>query len=157
MRTTDEKCQLASVKPEVQGVKVNVLPTNSRSELSSLGRWMMRTISASRGLCLRDKVPNLWLKAVGRNLSCRLFHLSKVNPFTASACKISGLKGTYIHACKQSIWWYYNKSTFNTVHFDRNPFMCSSEGGKKALIISNLALLLVVLRVTARLAWQWKG
>ena len=95
--------------------------------------WMMRTISASRGLCLRDKVPNLWLKAVGRNLSCRLFHLSKVNPFTASACKISGLKGTYIHACKQSIWWYYNKSTFNTVHFDRNPFKCSSEGGKKGI------------------------
>ena len=154
MRTTDEKCQLASVKPEVQGVKVNVLPTNSHSELSSLGRWMMRTISASRGLCRRDKVPNLWLKAVGRNLSCRLFHLSRVNPFAASACKISGLKGTHIHACKQYIWRYYNYSTFSIVRFDRNPFMRSSKVGKKALIISNLAFVLVVLRVTA---WQWKG
>ena len=24
----------------------------------------------------------------------------------------------------------YNKSTFNTAHFDRNPLMCSCEGGK---------------------------
>ena len=38
------------------------------------------------------------------------------------------------------------------MHFDRNPFMCSNEGGKKkALMISNVALSLVVFPVTA---WQ---
>ena len=59
-----------------------------------------------------------------------LFALS-VNPFTAPACNISGLKSAHIHACKQYIWWSYNKFTFKTVHFDRNPFACSCEGADK--------------------------
>ena len=37
------------------------------------------------------------------------------NPFTAPACKISGLKWANIHTCKQYIWRSYNKSTLNTV------------------------------------------
>ena len=39
-----------------------------------------------------------------------------VNPFTAPAGKISGLreKCTYT-ACKQHIFWYYNKSTFSSI------------------------------------------
>ena len=28
-------------------------------------------------------------------------------------------------------WWSYEKSTFNAVHFGRNPLTCSGEGGKK--------------------------
>ena len=51
----------------------------------------------------------------------------RINPFTAPACKISGLKRAHIHACKQYIWWSYNKSTFNTVHFNKNPSLCSCQ------------------------------
>ena len=65
-------------------------------------------------------------------------------PSLATACKISGLKSAHIHRCKQYIWWSCNKSTVNTVHFDRNTIRCSCEGGKKALTVSSLALLLVV-------------
>ena len=84
----------------------------------------------------------------------------KINPFTAPACKISGLKSARIHACKQCIWWSCYKSTFSTVHFDRSPVRCSCEGGKKALIklmISSLAFLSVAFWVTVRQAWQWRG
>ena len=42
----------------------------------------------------------------------------------------------------------------NTVHFDRNPFTCPCEGSKKALMVSNLALLLDFFRATARQALQ---
>ena len=65
-----------------------------------------------------------------------------LNPFTATACQISWLKSEHIHASKQYVICSCNKSTFSTVHFDRNPFTCSWEVGKTA---SNLALLLVVL------------
>ena len=39
-----------------------------------------------------------------------------VNPFTATACKISGLESAHIHASKQYSWLSCNKSTFNSVH-----------------------------------------
>ena len=45
-------------------------------------------------------------------------HQGFINPFTSPACKISRLKSAHIHASKQYIWWSYNKSTLNTVHFD---------------------------------------
>ena len=61
--------------------------------------------------------------------------MNRFNFFTAPACEISGLKSAHIHDCKQCVWWSSNKSTFNTVHFDRNPFTCSCEGGKKALMV----------------------
>ena len=80
-----------------------------------------------------------------------------INPFTTPAGKISGLKSAHIHPSKQYIWRSYNKSTFSTVHFDRNPFTCSCKGGKKGLMISNLALLLVVFKVTVQQARQWKS
>ena len=80
-----------------------------------------------------------------------------INPFTTPAGNISGLKSAHIHTSKQYIWWSYNKSTFSTVHLDRNPFTCSRKGGKKGLMISNLALLLVVFQVTVQQAWQWKS
>ena len=38
-----------------------------------------------------------------------------------------------MHASKEYTCWSYNKSTFDTVHFDRNPFTCSCEGGKKSI------------------------
>ena len=47
-----------------------------------------------------------------------------LNAFTAPACKVSGLKSAYTYTPA-------NKSTFNTVQFDRNRFMCSYEGGTK--------------------------
>ena len=56
---------------------------------------------------------------------------SYINPFTATACKISGLKRAHIHSCKQYSWWSCNKSTFSTVLFDRSPFTCPCEGEKK--------------------------
>ena len=74
-----------------------------------------------------------------------------LNPFTAPACKISGLKSAHNYTRLQVV------STFSIVHFDRKPFTCWCEGGKKALMVSSLALLVVVFRVTARQAWQWKG
>ena len=43
------------------------------------------------------------------------------------------------------------------LHFNRNCFTCSCKGTKKALMISNLAPLVVVFWVTAPQAWQWKG
>ena len=78
----------------------------------------------------------------------------KFNPFTAPACKISGLKSAHIHACKQYVSWSCNKSTFSIVRFDRSPFTCSWKGGKKAVMASDLALLLVFFRVTVWQAWQ---
>ena len=63
-----------------------------------------------------------------------------LNAFTAPVCNcFSGLK---IHSSNQYTKWSYNKSTFNAVHFHRNPFMCSCERDKQALMVSNLALLL---------------
>ena len=41
-----------------------------------------------------------------------------------------------VHTCRQYIWWSFNKSTLNSVHFNRNPFTCLCEGGKKALTVS---------------------
>ena len=69
-----------------------------------------------------------------------------INPVTAPACKLSGLKSAQKHTCKHGIWWTCNNSTFNAVHFDRRPFTCSGEEGEKASMILNLALLLVVFR-----------
>ena len=62
---------------------------------------------------------------------------------TAPACKISGLKSAHIHACNGPI------STFNTVHFYKKSFHVLSKG-EKVLMISNLALLLVIFRMSAR-------
>ena len=82
-----------------------------------------------------------------------------VNPFTAPACIISGMKSAHIHACKQYsvLDGPVTHFTFNTVYFYVNLFTCSCVGGKLALMASNLAPLLVVFRVTARKSWQWKG
>ena len=47
------------------------------------------------------------------------------NPFTAPACKVSGLKdgGT----CLQTVYF----PIFNVVHFDENPFACQREKENK--------------------------
>jgi len=42
------------------------------------------------------------------------------NPFTAPACKISGLK-VHGHSCKQTIFWLYITSAFNALRFQENP------------------------------------
>ena len=77
-----------------------------------------------------------------------------INPFTAPARKISGLKSAHARACKQYISFSCITYTYNTEHFDRNPFRCSCKGVKIALTVSNLALISVVLRVMARQVWQ---
>ena len=84
-----------------------------------------------------------------------------INPLIAPACKLSGLKKMLTRAPANSI--VMDKANFNTVHFDRSPFMCTCEGGggggggaEEASIVSSLALLLVLFLVTARKAWQRK-
>ena len=77
-----------------------------------------------------------------------------INPFSATACKISGLKSAHILASKQDIWWSCSQSTFNAVHFVQNPPTCSRKGGKKSRNGFKFGTLLVVFRVTARQAWQ---
>ena len=84
-----------------------------------------------------------------------LLFVADINPFTAPACKTSGLKSAHIHASIQYIWWPCNKSALNTVNFDR-ILMLRRRGGN-ARMISNLALLLVIFRITERQARQWKG
>ena len=39
----------------------------------------------------------------------------------------------HTHASKHIFGQSCNQSTFSTVHLDRNPFTCSSKGGKKSL------------------------
>ena len=78
----------------------------------------------------------------------------RLNPFSASACKRSGLKSAHIHACKEYIWWSYNKSHFQYCVYSQKPFTCSCVGGRNAFMVSVLALLLVVLRMTAGQTWQ---
>ena len=55
------------------------------------------------------------------------------NPFTAPACKISGLKSAHIHTSRHYIWWSCNKSAFSTVHFGRNPFKSFEQRAQKSL------------------------
>ena len=77
-----------------------------------------------------------------------------LTPSLASACKISGLKSAHIHACQQYI---YDGLITNLL-----LIQCVLIGihlrvqakGKKALMISDLTLLLVVFRETARQPWQ---
>ena len=71
------------------------------------------------------------LYSIGRRRKHHCMQMSGLhfNPFTAPACKISGLKCGHVHACKQYIRWSYKKSTINTVHFNTNNFTCSCERG----------------------------
>ena len=50
-----------------------------------------------------------------------------INPITASACNISGLRIAPTRAWKWYISWSYNNSTFSTVHLNKSPFTCSCE------------------------------
>ena len=52
-----------------------------------------------------------------------------LTPSLSPACTFSRLKSAHIHACKQH-QWLYNKSTFNTVYFDRCHFTCSCKREK---------------------------
>jgi len=57
---------------------------------------------------------------------------SKQVTATATHTQLSGLKSAYVHACKQSIFfWSYKKSTFITVHLDENPLKCYTKQKKK--------------------------
>ena len=56
-----------------------------------------------------------------------------LNCFTATACKIYGLKSAHIHASCIFDGPITNLLSVCTVHFDRSPFTCSCEGGQKSL------------------------
>ena len=51
------------------------------------------------------------------------------NPFTAAACKISGLNSAQMHSSKQYIRWSYSKSTFSIPCIWIQVFTCSFERG----------------------------
>ena len=67
----------------------------------------------------------------------------KLTLLLPQSVKFPGLK-VHTYTPANSIWWSYNKSTLNTVHFDRNPFTCSCEwgGGGRG---GKFSILLVVL------------
>ena len=75
------------------------------------------------------------------------------NPFTAPACKTSGLKGAHIPACKQYFGWSYT-NLLSILGSLVEILSRANAKGERASLISNLALLSVVFRVTARRAWQ---
>ena len=54
-----------------------------------------------------------------------------INPFTAPACKHSGVKGAHLHVANSLVGGPITNLTFSTVHFSRNPFTCSCERRKK--------------------------
>ena len=56
---------------------------------------------------------------------CLFTHFFFFYPFTAPAYKIQGwnLQGP---TCKQYIFWSYDASNFNAMHFDENLFICQS-------------------------------
>ena len=54
-----------------------------------------------------------------------------INPFTAPACKHSGLKSAHLHAANSLVDGPITNLTFSTVHFNRSHFTCSRERRKK--------------------------
>ena len=71
-----------------------------------------------------------------------LQNLLHLNPFTAPASKISGLKRARARL-KNSIFFAPITSTFNAVRRDESPFICQCENEDKGFRVSNFALLLV--------------
>ena len=67
-----------------------------------------------------------------------------VNPLTATACKISGLKDGRTRL--QTVYFRsWNTSAFSAMRFDENPFTCQLKKKKKKFKrVSNFALLIVV-------------
>ena len=86
-------------------------------------------------MCHKWELNNKWFKVVAawiRSLErcSQHSHSTHLTPFTAPACKISGLKIALIHACEQYIRCSYNKSTFNAVHFDKVLSRAHAKEGK---------------------------
>ena len=76
----------------------------------------------------------------------------QINPFTAPDCKISGLKSAHRHTPPNSIFDGPVTNLLSTLSILTEILSrAHAKGPKKALMVSNLALLLVVFRVTA---WQ---
>jgi len=64
---------------------------------------------------------------------------------TAPACKISRLKDACMHL--ECIFWSYNMSTFNDIHFDKTLFTCRCKKRKqKGVRVSNMVLLLGIFK-----------
>ena len=80
------------------------------------------------------------------------------NPLLSSCkTKISGLKCAHIRACRQyNYLMVLYQICFQYYTFWQKSFHVLARRGKKAFMISNLALLLVVFRVTARQAYGSK-
>ena len=88
--------------------------------------WKVRTYMSADNT-FHDPITNL--------LSDNTFHdpitnLLSDNTFHDPITNLLSAKSAHIHACRQYISWSYNKPTFNTVHFDRNPLSCSCKGRK---------------------------
>ena len=88
------------------------------------------------------------------NVVIRIICHCNINPFTAPACKISGLKNANTHACEQYIFMgpVTNPLSVMCILIDF-PSRAHAKG-EKALVISSLALLLDDFRGTTRQAWQ---
>ena len=68
-----------------------------------------------------------------------------INPFTAPACKISGLKDARTRL--QTVDFRSNNATtFNATRFDGNPVTSQCEKKAKRLGVSNFALLMAVFK-----------
>ena len=145
--------------PLDQDAKFSYSDTGSKSYMWALD-WEK---SWSSGLVLRTVNHSKQLEWVSldQNWITSLTQLP-LTPSLPQLVKFPGLKSAHIHACRQYIWWSCNKSTFRIEHFDtsfhvRKKEREKGEKKKKNLMISNLVLLLVVFRVMAQKAWQWKG
>ena len=120
-------------------INVRLQPVSSAQRLSSYnkeekGQWNNWVIISFGQV--RDQNKIKWV-------NMKIVLISFLTPSLPQPVKFPGWQmPTY--ACKQHIWWSYNKSTFNTVRSDRNPFTCSCKRRKKTLIISRLVILLVV-------------
>ena len=84
----------------------------------------IQTLKSQR-LCINQFTESLCGYA-----SCQEQGWVTFNPFTAPACKASGLK-VHGRACKQHVFWLYITSTFNAIRFDENPFTCQCEKENK--------------------------
>ena len=119
-----------------------------------LGTTLVRVLSALSHRALKQGVEMSCVSTMeGESkaglvpLASETSELTIFNPFTAPACEMSGLKSE--QTGQQTKYFpvlrRYNKSTFDTVRFDRNPLSVKRERkeGKKGF---NFAILLVVFK-----------
>ena len=95
----------------------------------------------------RSRRHRLWLTAAARRIRIIYYktqETANINPFTAPACKISGLKDARTRLIANSIVsGSINTSTFNAMRFDEDLFTCQCEKRKqRGLSVSKFALII---------------